>query len=56
MKKPQLTLSFPEKETGIKRELMRMKVEEQLNVSAFVLDCLEKELGYVEKIISPAGA
>ena len=32
-----------------------MKFEEQTNISAYVLDCIEKELGYLEKIKSPAG-
>jgi|TARA_R100000027_G_scaffold47900_1_gene36675 hypothetical protein len=27
-----------------------MKSEEQTNISAFMLDCLEKELGHLEKI------
>ena len=46
MKKAQLTLSFPEKETGIKKELMRMKQEESVNLSSFILSCLKKEIGY----------
>ena len=46
MKKAQLTLSFPEKETGIKKELMRMKQEENINLSSFILSCVKKEIGY----------
>ena len=56
MRAQQLTITFPKNKVQYKEELMRMKCEEQTNISAFVLDCVEKELGYVEKIKSPAGA
>ena len=46
MKKAQLTLSLPEKDTGIKKELMRMKQEESINLSSFILSCVKKEIGY----------
>jgi post-segregation antitoxin (ccd killing protein) len=45
MKTPQLTITFPEDKTNIKKELMKRKKEEQINVSAFVVSCLEKEFG-----------
>ncbi len=46
MKKAQLTLSFPQKEIKIKNELMRMKQEESVNLSSFILSCVKKEIGY----------
>lgn len=45
MKTDQLTITFPKLKKKIKEELMRQKIEEQLNVSAFVVACVEKELG-----------
>lgn len=56
MRAEQITITFPKNKVQYKRELMRMKFEEQTNISAYVLDCIEKELGYVEKIKSPVGA
>ena len=55
MRAQQLTITFPKNKVQYKNELMRMKFEEQTNISAYVLDCIEKELGYLEKIKSPAG-
>tara|TARA_B100000965_G_scaffold32457_1_gene24016 strand:+ start:1206 stop:1358 length:153 start_codon:yes stop_codon:yes gene_type:complete len=46
-KKAQLTLSFPEKDIKYKRELNRMKIEESVNVSNFILSCVKKEIGYI---------
>tara|TARA_Y100001963_G_C6718016_1_gene417725 strand:+ start:446 stop:589 length:144 start_codon:yes stop_codon:yes gene_type:complete len=45
MKKAQLTMTFPEKDQKYKNELVRMKNEESLNVSNFVLNCIKKEIG-----------
>jgi len=53
MRAQQLTITFPKNKIQYKEELMRMKFEEQTNISAYVLDCIEKELGYLEKIKSP---
>lgn len=44
---PQLTLTFPKKDQRFKEELIRMKEEEDLNVSAYILSCIKKEMGYV---------
>jgi len=46
MKKAQLTLSFPQNEIKVKNELMRMKQEESVNLSSFILSCVKKEIGY----------
>jgi len=44
---PQLTLTFPKKDKKYKDELIRMKAEQDLNVSAFIISCLKKEIGYI---------
>lgn len=44
---PQLTLTFPKKDKMYKDELIRMKTEEDLNVSAYIISCLKKELGCI---------
>lgn len=41
-----LTLSFPKAEARLKKELSRMKVEEHINLNAFILSCIKKEIGY----------
>jgi len=56
MRAQQLTITFPKNKVQYKKELLRMKAEEQTNISAYVLDCIEKELGYVEKIKTSADA
>jgi len=52
MRAQQLTITFPKDKVQYRNELMRMKCKEQTNISAFVLGCIEKELGYVEKLKS----
>jgi hypothetical protein len=43
---PQLTLTFPQKDLKYREELIRMKEEEDLNVSAYILSCIKKEMGF----------
>ncbi len=45
MKTPQTTFTYPKNKVGVQKELKRMKEEEQVNLSAFILNCIEKELG-----------
>ena len=52
MRAQQLTITFPKHKVQYRNELLRMRTEEQTNISAYVLDCIEKELGYVEKLKS----
>ncbi|MEK9912458.1 MAG: hypothetical protein VW580_00925 [Flavobacteriaceae bacterium] len=47
MRTQQITITFPRKKTELKEELMKMKNEENLNISSFMVSLLEKELGYV---------
>ena len=42
----QLTITFPKLKGKYKRELMRQKKEERLNVSSYIVDLIEKDLGY----------
>lgn len=46
-KQSKLTLSFPKKDLRIKEELIRMKIEDDINVSSFILSCVKKEIGYL---------
>ena len=46
-KNAQLTLSFPEMDIKYKNELLRMKEEEAVNVSNFILSCVKKEIGFI---------
>jgi|TARA_Y100000289_G_scaffold48870_1_gene49379 hypothetical protein len=47
MRTEQLTITFPRKKKALKTELMRLKEEDNLNVSSFVLSLIEAELGSV---------
>ena len=46
-KKAQLTLTFPENYHQYKKELLRQKKEESLNISNWILSLDVKELGYI---------
>lgn len=45
MRTEQLTITFPKSKLKVKRELLRLKEEDSMNVSAFIVSCLEKEFG-----------
>ncbi len=45
MKQEKLTISFPKKHIRLKEELLRMKNEEDVNISSYVLSCIKKEIG-----------
>lgn len=49
MKTEQVTVTFPQHKLNLKRELERQKKQECLNVSAFIVSCVEKELGACTK-------
>tara|TARA_Y100000004_G_scaffold187148_1_gene239571 strand:- start:136 stop:291 length:156 start_codon:yes stop_codon:yes gene_type:complete len=46
MRTQQLTITFPKTKTNLKNELMRLKKQDNLNVSSFMVSLLERELGY----------
>ena len=45
MKNQQITITFPKKDIRYKEELQRMKKEESINVSAFIVSAIKGELG-----------
>tara|TARA_A100001011_G_C13564672_1_gene537858 strand:+ start:96 stop:245 length:150 start_codon:yes stop_codon:yes gene_type:complete len=45
MKTPQTTFTYPKNKVNLQKELKRLKEEEQVNVSALIVSCIEKELG-----------
>jgi len=47
MRTQQLSITFPKKKTQYKQELMRMKNEENLNVSSYLVSLLEKDRGWI---------
>mgnify|MGYP001368200760 CR=1 FL=1 len=49
MRTEQLSITFPKNKTHYKKELLRMRNEEQTNISAYLLNLIEKDLGYVGK-------
>ena len=49
MKNQQITITFPKKDIRYKEELQRMKKEESINVSAFIVSAIKGELGHYEK-------
>ena len=42
---PQLTITFPRNKQSLKIELIRLKEEENLNLSSYMVALLEKDLG-----------
>jgi len=46
MRTQQLTITFPKQKQSLKNELMRLKEEDNLNVSSFMVSLLERELGF----------
>jgi len=47
MKTQQLTITFPKKDEKYKNELLKMKKEDSINISSYVLGCVKKEIGYL---------
>jgi len=47
MRTEQLSITFPKNKTQYKDELIRQRDEENLNISGFMLSCIEKEIGYL---------
>ena len=52
MRTQQLSITFPKNKQHYKDELIRMRNEDQTNISAYMLSLIEKDLGYVEKYLS----
>jgi len=52
MRTEQLSITFPKKKLQYKMELLRQREEENINISGFILACVEKEIGYLPPISS----
>jgi len=46
MRTQQLSITFPKRKLLLKQELMRMKEEDNINVSSFLVSLLEREIGF----------
>ena len=42
----QITFTIPRYKKGLKEELRRMKKEDSINISAYIVDALEKRIGH----------
>jgi len=42
---PQITITFPEKKVQLREDLLKMKEEDSLNLSAYVVSCIEDRMG-----------
>ena len=42
----QITFTIPRYKKGLKDELRRMKKEDSINISAYIVDALEKRIGH----------
>jgi len=47
MRTQQLSITFPKRKLLLKQELMRMKEEDNINVSSFLVSLLEREIGFL---------
>jgi hypothetical protein len=45
MKNQQITITFPKRDMRYKEELQRMKKDDSINVSAFIVSAIKGELG-----------
>lgn len=47
MRTQQVSITFPKRKLLLKQELMRMKEEDNINVSSFLVSLLEREIGFL---------
>ena len=47
MKTQQLSITFPRKKQVLKEELLRMKEEENLNLSSYMVKLIENDIGFL---------
>lgn len=45
MRSQQLTITFPKKDIKYKEQLLKLKEEDSLNISSFILQCVKREIG-----------
>jgi len=46
MRTQQLSITFPQKKQVLKEELLRMKEEENLNLSSYMVKLIENDIGF----------
>ena len=46
MRTQQLSITFPQKKQDLKAELLRMKEEENLNLSSYMVKLIENDIGF----------
>jgi len=47
MRTQQLSITFPKKKLQLKEELLRMKQEESLNLSSYMVKLIENDIGFL---------
>lgn len=47
MRTQQLSITFPRKKQVLKKELLRMKEEENLNLSSYMVKLIENDIGFL---------
>jgi len=47
MRTQQLSITFPKKKLKLKEELLRMKQEESLNLSSYMVKLIENDIGFI---------
>ena len=47
MRTQQLSITFPKKKQVLKEELLRMKEEENLNLSSYMVKLIENDIGFL---------
>jgi hypothetical protein len=47
MRTQQLSITFPQKKQVLKEELLRMKEEENLNLSSYMVKLIENDIGFL---------
>jgi len=47
MRTQQLSITFPRKKTQLKEELLRMKEEDNINLSSYMVKLIENDIGFI---------
>jgi len=47
MRTQQLSITFPKRKTQLKEELLRMKEEDNINLSSYMVKLIENDIGFV---------
>jgi len=47
MRTQQLSITFPRRKTQLKEELLRMKEEDNINLSSYMVKLIENDIGFI---------